>query len=104
MWICFGDYCLAKYSGPSYKLEPAKEKQLSVLDGLSANRQTALKIIDDVRQRGDSAIVKYSKRFDRVSLSPDKFRVKNREIEEAYRKISLPFVKSIQRAIANIKH
>ncbi|MDO8140611.1 MAG: histidinol dehydrogenase, partial [Candidatus Brocadiales bacterium] len=79
------------------------KKQLSVLDGLSANRQTVLKIIDDVRRQGDSAIVKYSKRFDKVSLSTDKFKVKSREIEAAYRKILLTFVKSIQRAIANIK-
>ena len=86
----------------SREIEKLK-KQLSPLDGLSANRQTALKIIDDVRRQGDSAIVKYSKRFDGVSLSPDKFQVKNREIEDAYRKISLPFVKSIQRAISNIR-
>ena len=86
----------------SREIEKLK-KQLSVLDGFSANRQTALKIIDDVRRQGDRAIVKYSKRFDGVSLSPDKFQVKNREIEDAYRKISLPFVKSIQRAISNIR-
>ena len=57
------------------------QKQLSVLDGFSANRQTALKIIDDVRRQGDGAIVKYSKRFDGVSLSPDKFQVKTAKLK-----------------------
>jgi len=80
------------------------KQQLSLLDGLSTNhRKTVLKIINDVRNLGDKAIVKYSKCFDKVSLSPDEFRVKDKEIEDSYKKISLPFVKSIQRAISNIR-
>src|SRR3989339_1150736 len=80
------------------------KQQLSLLDGLSTNhRKTVLKIINDVRNLGDKAIVKYSKCFDKVSLSPDEFRVKDKEIEDSYEKVSLPFVKSIQRAISNIR-
>ncbi|HEY4482291.1 MAG TPA: histidinol dehydrogenase, partial [Candidatus Brocadiaceae bacterium] len=80
------------------------KQQLSLLDGLSTNhRKTVLKIINDVRNLGDKAIVRYSKCFDKVSLSPDEFRVKDQEIEDSYKKISLPFVKSIQRAISNIR-
>ncbi len=79
------------------------KRRLSILDGLSTNRSTVLKIIQDVRKRGDKALVSYSKRFDKVSLSPDKFRVKESEIEDAYRRISLPFIKAIQRAITNIE-
>ena len=69
----------------SREIEKLK-KQLSLLDGLSANRQTVLKIINDVRNLGDKAIVKYSKCFDKVSLSPDEFRVKDKEIEASYKK------------------
>ncbi len=79
------------------------KQQLNLLDGLSTNRTTVLKIIHDVQKCGDKAVVNYTKRFDKVSLSPDEFRVKDREIEEAYRKMSLSFVKSIQRAITNIQ-
>src|SRR5574341_2193530 len=79
------------------------KQQLNLLDGLSTNRTTVLKIIHNVQTRGDRAVVDYTKRFDKVSLSPDEFRIKDRELEEAYRKISLPFVKSVQRAIANIQ-
>src|SRR3990167_4132513 len=79
------------------------KKQLNPLDGLSAYRKTVVKIIDGVRKQGDRAIVKYSKCFDKVSLSPGDFRVKDKEIEDSYKKISLPFVKSIQRAISNIR-
>ncbi len=80
------------------------KQQLSLLDGLATNhRKTVLKIIHDVRNLGDKAIVKFSKCFDKIALSPDEFRVKDKEIEDSYKKISLPFVKSIQRAISNIR-
>lgn len=80
------------------------KQQLSLLDGLATNqRTTVLKIIDDVRKLGDKAIVKYTKCFDKASLSPDEFRVKDQEMEDSYKKISLPFVKSIQQAISNIR-
>ena len=80
------------------------KQQLSLLDGLATNhRKTVLKIINDVRNLGDKAIVKYGKCFDKVSLSPDEFRVKDKEIEDSYEKVSLPFVKSIQQAISNIR-
>ncbi len=78
------------------------KQQLNILDGLSTQKSTVLKIVRDVQRYGDKAIGKYSKLFDRVSLSSKDFRIKEKEIEEAYRKISPSFVKSIQRAITNI--
>lgn len=78
------------------------KKTLNLFDGLSVQSATVLKIIHDVKKQKDAALVKYSKRFDKVILSPKDFRVKEKEIEEAYRKIPLPFVKSIQKAVNNI--
>jgi histidinol dehydrogenase len=78
------------------------KQQLNILDGFSAHRTTVLKIIHDVKKHKDKALTKYSKLYDKVFLSPKDFLVKDNEIEEAYRKISLPFVKSIQQAITNI--
>lgn len=78
------------------------KQQLNILDGFSAHRTTVLKIIRDVKKQKDKALAKYSKLYDKVYLSPKDFLVKDNEIEEAYRKISLPFVESIQRAITNI--
>ncbi len=79
------------------------KQQLNILDGLSDHRTTVLNIIHDVQKRGDKAVADYSKRFDKVSLSPKEFRVKDSEIANAYKNISIPFVKSIQRAIRNIR-
>lgn len=78
------------------------KQQLNILDSVSENRTTVLKIIQDVKKRKDKALAKYSKLYDKAFLSPKDFRVKDNEIEEAYRKISFPFVKSIQHAIVNI--
>lgn len=83
------------------EIEKCKQ-QLNILSGVSTNRTTVLKIINDVKKHKDKALAKYSKLYDKAFLSPKDFRVKDNEIEEAYRKISLPFVKSIQRAITNI--
>lgn len=79
------------------------KQQLNILDGLSDYKATVLNIIHDVQKRGDAAVTEFSKRFDKASLSPKEFRVKDREIANAYKDISIPFIKSIQRAIKNIR-
>ena len=52
---------------------------------LSADRLAHVRgIIDDVGRRGDEAIIEYTQRYDRVTLSPDRLRVSREEIAEAY--------------------
>ena len=41
-------------------------------------------IVDDVRRRGDAAIVEYTQQYDGVALSPDRLRVDRQEIRRAY--------------------
>jgi histidinol dehydrogenase len=83
------------------EIEKLKQR-LSVLNNFPNQKAIVIKIIRDVQKRGDRAIVNYSKRFDNVSLLPKEFQVKDKEIADAYKKISLPFIKSIQQAITNI--
>jgi histidinol dehydrogenase len=47
--------------------------------------RAAQEIIADVRARGDSALIELSARFDHVTLTADSLRVKQREIDEAYK-------------------
>jgi len=54
---------------------------------------TVKKIVEAVRKEGDRALFKYTKKFDKVELSPKTVKVSNREIEEAKRKVS-PEIKS----------
>lgn len=42
-----------------------------------------LGILDDVSRRGDAAVAKYTKRFDRIALTPDQFRVPPAEVDAA---------------------
>lgn len=56
-------------------------------------------IIEDVRSRGDQAIIDYLEKFDGVSLTPDKLRVSDADIEEAYRKTAPIVLEMIRRQI-----
>ena len=41
-------------------------------------------IVEDVRRRGDDAIVEYTQRYDGVALSPDRIQVDRQEVRRAY--------------------
>lgn len=60
------------------------------------------KIVADVRQNGDEAILKYTRRFDGVKLSPRELKVSERETNGAYQDISPDFVTNLRLIIDNI--
>ena len=64
---------------------------------------TARKILNDVRKRGDRALVGYSKKFDGVDLRGEGFTVTAQEIRDAYAKVPKGFVSSVKIAIRNIR-
>lgn len=61
------------------------------------------KIIFDVRQNGDAAVLDYTKRFDGVELSSDTMDVTEEEIAAAYEAIDPELLSVIREAIQNIK-
>jgi len=60
------------------------------------------KIIEDVRVFGDEALIKYTKKFDGVKLSPRQLKVSEIEISGAYQNISPNFVSSLKVIIENV--
>ncbi len=58
-------------------------------------------IIDDVRRNGDSALFKYSEKFDKVKL--DSLEVTREEIDEALEKTEERFIEILKKAAANIR-
>jgi len=60
------------------------------------------KIVDDVRLFGDEALLKYTRKFDGVKMSPRQLRVSETEISGAYQNISPNFVSSLKVIINNI--
>jgi len=60
-------------------------------------------IIQEVRQRGDQALVEFTARFDRVQLAPDRLRVSREEIERAYQMLDTSVRSAIEHAIRNVR-
>ncbi|HTY44935.1 MAG TPA: histidinol dehydrogenase [Patescibacteria group bacterium] len=60
------------------------------------------RIIEDVRVLGDEAVLKYTKKFDRVRLAPKQLKVSQIEISGAYQNISPNFVSSLKVIIENV--
>jgi histidinol dehydrogenase len=59
-------------------------------------------IIEDVRLLGDDAVLKYTRKFDKVKMTAKQLRVTEREISGAYQNITPNFVSSLKVAIENI--
>lgn len=64
--------------------------------------ESVRKIIEDVRTLGDDALIKYTKKFDRVKLSLRQLKVSEIEISGAYQNISPNFVSSLKVIIENV--
>ncbi|MBD3229388.1 MAG: histidinol dehydrogenase [Candidatus Lokiarchaeota archaeon] len=60
-------------------------------------------ILNDVKENGDSACLKYTKQFDRVVLNENEVPVKKSEIEDAYHQIQAKTLKAIRKAKSNIE-
>ena len=60
------------------------------------------RIIEDVRLNGDTAVLKYTKRFDKTSLTARELRVSEAEISGAYQGITSDFISSLKTIISNV--
>jgi histidinol dehydrogenase len=69
---------------------------------LSSIVSTVRTIIDDVKKEGDSALLRYTEKFDRVRLDVSKLRVSESEIKEAYKKLDEKQVAALRKAADNI--
>ncbi len=104
--------------GRGYEIEKIKEGMSLFADIVSVKMSNKTKevfgepltpiegvkrIISDVREKGDAALSYYSDKFEGVALSANDLLVKEKEIEEAYEKVSADFLRAIRRARENIK-
>jgi histidinol dehydrogenase len=60
-------------------------------------------ILEDVRQRGDEALLRYTRRFDKVRLSLKQLRVTQAEISGAFQHIDPNLVGHLKTAIQNVQ-
>ncbi|MBI4227314.1 MAG: histidinol dehydrogenase [Candidatus Omnitrophica bacterium] len=61
------------------------------------------RILEDVRANGDDALLKYTRTFDKVRLTPRQLRVTEAEMSGAYQNIAPEFVSALKLVIENIR-
>ncbi len=60
-------------------------------------------IVKDVKVNGDKAVIEYTSKFDRVTLTQEKLKVSKDEIQQAYEKIDQRLLEVIRKAKDNIE-
>lgn len=90
-----------------YKLsEMTKEQKDFVLKraetDISEQMKIAKEVSDDIRRRGDEAVLHYTEKFDRVKLCAGEMKVTPEEIEEGYRRTDDKTREAIEYAYKNI--
>lgn len=65
--------------------------------------ETVQNVIDDIRENGDAALLKYTEKFDGVKLTPDQLRVSEEEIEDAIKSIDPELLTIMKEAASNIR-
>ena len=63
---------------------------------ISEIESSVKKIIQDVRSKGDDAVIEYTKRFDGISLKASELSIKKKEIKDAYSKTTKKNIESLQ--------
>ncbi|MDI2113203.1 histidinol dehydrogenase [Commensalibacter nepenthis] len=69
----------------------------------SAVKAPVTEILENIKKNGDTALCDYTKRFDRLELTPETLRVTDQEIEAAYRQTSTELLKALAVAADRIK-
>ncbi|UCC94853.1 MAG: histidinol dehydrogenase [Candidatus Omnitrophota bacterium] len=64
--------------------------------------ERVIKIIKGIRERGDEALIEYTKKFDRVKLLPRELRVSESEISAAFNELDSSLISSFKLAIDNV--
>ena len=61
-------------------------------------------ILKDVKENGDSAVLKYTEKFDKVRLSPEELKISEDELKKAYEEIEDDVRKSLEVAFERVKN
>ena len=64
---------------------------------------TVQKIVEDVHQNGDAAVLAYTEMFDHAALTADQLRVTEEEIAEAAAQVDPKLIEIMKHALANIR-
>lgn len=65
--------------------------------------KTVNRVLQDVYQKGDTAVRKYTKIYDGVTITPKKMRVSQGDVNRAYEQIDVKFVSILNQIIENVR-
>lgn len=89
-----------------YPSQPAREKIASIVNrGLKVKEKDladVARIIEDVRTKGDEAVIAYARRFDASGITPDSLKVTREEMDQAWSAVDRDFIRSLDRAVNQI--
>ncbi|MGD1221337.1 MULTISPECIES: histidinol dehydrogenase [Streptomyces] len=94
------DWATAPTEARERLFRPARPADTGADDSLLAGIQ---QLIEDVRTRGDSALLQALKQFDRIELSPDQIRISAAEFEAAKAALDPATTEAIRVAIAQVR-
>ncbi|MFZ0034054.1 MAG: histidinol dehydrogenase [Sedimentisphaerales bacterium] len=101
------DKILIKYDQPCFyeKLKGLRETvcTVAIFNPRSEEGQKVAAIIEDVWEREDEAVSEYTEKFDRLKLTPEQFRITDKELKNAHKTINKKVLKSIRQAIRNVR-
>lgn len=69
---------------------------------LSSISTSVRKIITDVRENGDEALLRYTEKFDNICLTRSRLKVTKKEIKESYKKLEKKQIDALKKAAMNI--
>jgi len=85
------------FAGEFAKLLAARDAEGADVDSVVAA------IVEDVRRRGDAALIEYTNRFDRVSITAEELRVPQAEIDRAIGEVPAKTVSALKLAARRIR-
>lgn len=90
-----------------YPSKPAEERVKTVqersLDYAAADHEKVSAMVNDVRTRGDAAVVEYTRKFDAPEMTADLIRATEAEIDAAAEKVEPEFLSALKRAASQIE-
>ncbi len=81
---------------------PAAAHLRALVPGSESVEDAVREIVEDVRARGDEAVLEYTRRFDTAGATPMPLLVPPDELDEALKQLDLELVAGLQVAIANV--
>lgn len=90
-----------------YPSKSAEKRITSIVNrGLGFKKKdilTVTRILEDVRKNGDTALIKYTNRFDSPALTTTSIKATHQEIDTAAKTVGRSFVRALNRAVRQIQ-